>query len=59
MNRSQPVCTGTNEKGELTWKPASMEFWQIVQLYYKHYCGDFGEQWMWLVLQEKGMEWSE
>lgn len=57
MNRRQPICKGVNEQGELLWDSIPMEFWQIKQLFYKHYSGDFGEQWMWLVAYQGGMEW--
>ncbi len=57
MNRKQPVCKGINDRGQLIWDYEAMELWQILQLFYKHYEGDLGEQWMWLVLAQKGMDY--
>lgn len=53
MNRKQPVCRGMDERGELVWGLEDMQFWQIVQLFYRRYPGDFGEQWMWVTLKQK------
>ena len=59
MNRRSVVCAGVSATGELLWKHEAMEMWQILQLFYKHYEGDFGEQWMWLSAYQKGMDWRE
>ena len=58
MNRRQPICAGVDESGELVWDDQAMELWQVRQLFYKQYGGDLGEQWMWLVAQNKGMDWE-
>lgn len=57
MNRRQPICKGTDTRGELVWDYEAMQWWQIKQLFYKRYPGDLGEQWMWLVAYQGGMEW--
>lgn len=60
MNRLHPVCVGANGSGQLQWAMMPMEMWQILQQYRKQYTGDFGENWMWLVLNEKsGLGWHE
>jgi hypothetical protein len=59
MNRQQPICTGTDHEGRLQWAWVPMELWQILQLYRRQYQGDFGEQWMRMVLmQSHGLGWS-
>ena len=58
--RTEPICTGTNHKGELTWATVPMEMWKILQLYRRQYQGDFGDQWMWFVVyQKQGIGWGD
>lgn len=59
MNRKRPICTGVDANGELTWSMVPMELWEILQLYRRQYHGDFGEQWMRLLLMEKyAIDWA-
>lgn len=55
----QPVCQGTNEKGELQWAFEPMERWQVLQIYAKKYVGQMMAQWWSLWENEKGVEWSK
>jgi len=53
----QPVCVGLDENGELLWRLQMKEPWHM-KMFPVRYTGDFSEQWMWLVLAEKGMDWD-
>lgn len=54
----QPACAGFDKNGELVWHQKFKDAWQQ-KMFPMPYRGDFGEQWMWLVLKEKGFEWTE
>ncbi len=56
MNRKQPVMIGADENGEIIWDTIPMDFWQIKQLFYKRYEGNFEEQWMFLSAAQKGAD---
>ncbi len=43
--RKQPVCKGTNEKGELVWGFIPMPYWQMAMFPLKYY-GDFMAHWI-------------
>jgi hypothetical protein len=43
--RVQPVCLGTNERGELIWEGRQMAEWQM-KLFPVRYSGDFKAHWM-------------
>jgi len=44
-DRIQPTCTGTNEKGELTWEARAMAVWQVA-MFPVRYVGDFMAFWI-------------
>ncbi len=52
----QSVCRGL-ENGELVWDLQPKETWHQ-KMFPVRYKGDFSEQWMWLCILEKGMEWK-
>jgi hypothetical protein len=52
----QPVCKGLDEHGNLIWDLQMKEPWHL-KMFPVRYKGDFSEQWMWLCLQQSGMEW--
>jgi hypothetical protein len=51
----QPTCVGTDDKGELVWEYRMKEPWHQ-KLFPVPYGGDFGVQWMYKSLQEKGFD---
>lgn len=54
----QPVCVSLIN-GELVWDLKIKEPWHT-QMFPIRYTGDFGEQWMRLIIMEKyGLEWLE
>jgi hypothetical protein len=53
----QPVCAGVDPQGELLWDLQMKAPWHS-KMFPVRYQGDFGEQWMWLSLMEKGLEWD-
>lgn len=54
----QPVCVGMDQSGELVWELRMKEPWHQ-KMFPVKYGGDFGVQWMYKSLQEKGHEWTE
>jgi len=54
----QPICIGIDYLGELIWDLRIKEIWHQ-KMFPARYDGDFSDQWMWLVLQEKGIDWCE
>ncbi len=53
----QTICKGTDERGELVWDSVMMEPWQQ-KMFPVPYGGDFGVEWMYKSMQEKGIEWD-
>ncbi len=51
----QPVCKGLDERGEFIWDVKMKEPWHL-KMFPVRYKGDFSEQWMLLVMTEKGFE---
>jgi hypothetical protein len=56
-NGYQPICKGLDLEGELIWDLKMKEPWHL-KMFPVHYTGDFSEQWMYLILMEKGIEWD-
>lgn len=54
----QPVCKGLDVAGEIIWELKPKEPWHQ-KMYPVSYDGDFGIQWMYLSLYEKGFDWDE
>jgi hypothetical protein len=59
IERTQPVCTGVDAKGELVWTRIAMPRWQM-EMFRVPYVGDFMAYWMKRVFCDKtGIELEE
>lgn len=54
----QPVVVGVDDQGKLIWENVMKQPWHQ-KMFPVKYAGDFGIQWMWKSLYEKGTDWTE
>lgn len=58
IERTQPVVTGVNAKGELIWTKRAMARWQM-EMFRVRYYGDFMVHWMKRqMLDTMGIDWD-
>jgi hypothetical protein len=53
----QPTCGGVDENGELIWMVVPKARWHQA-MFPVRYLGNFTEQWMFLIMKEKGIDWD-